>query len=604
MKNPPSGKSYFPVFFSLCLILLFVIIISKSELVTILLSIAIVASITVVGLSQIKSANLANLVARLYEKEKKHDRSIANGIIGELLAADRGGKSPGPVAAELIGSRFRLEKFAIFFREGDRLIPRVYGGIRPASLRRPIISQLQLPRSNSPVIEMIPDQERILDSLFRKREWQDFRSPLVFDYRWGRSEGMVMAADDVQGLLTTALRDSEFSRVFWPVLGSYIYQDVRLSDAFSEKRRLQNELTAARKDLSKLNKDLNQKLLDIHSFVEISGRLYTIFNEDQLFAALKEIVCSRLGAEKAEILCYDGDGKFTCFSGDQSDWSNLILESDSRFYELLAKSPKPLLLPIVGSGFEGDELFLNAAIAHGFQISSAIRVGNKMACVLLIAERSDKAHYTDSDLDFLSTITNIVSLSLENIRQYSTIEKLSYTDSMTGVYNYRYFYKRLIEEILRAKRYNRDLALVLLDIDNFKIFNDKYGHQTGDIVLKRMAGIITDTIRSIDVVSRYGGEEFCIIMPDTSAVSCRKFIERLRSDIAAFRLESEIFTDNSVITVSVGGAVFPQDATNVDRLIYCADMALLKAKASGRNRAVMYLPEFADKEESSIGGMQ
>jgi diguanylate cyclase (GGDEF)-like protein len=162
----------------------------------------------------------------------------------------------------------------------------------------------------------------------------------------------------------------------------------------------------------------------------------------------------------------------------------------------------------------------------------------------------------------------------------------------------------LNEEILRAKRFTRDLALVILDIDNFKLFNDNYGHQTGDLVLKRLAEIITRTIRSIDIVSRYGGEEFCIIMPDTNAANCEVFIERLRSEIAQFRLESDILKEDNVITVSVGGAVYPQHASTPDRIIYCADMALLKAKALGRNRAIMCQPEFIDKKESSIGGHQ
>jgi diguanylate cyclase (GGDEF)-like protein len=173
---------------------------------------------------------------------------------------------------------------------------------------------------------------------------------------------------------------------------------------------------------------------------------------------------------------------------------------------------------------------------------------------------------------------------------------------MTGIYNYRYFYKRLHEEVLRAKRYNRELALVILDIDNFKSFNDNYGHQAGDLVLKYLSDIVTKTIRSIDVVSRYGGEEFCIIMPDTGVGDCQIFIERLRSQIADFKFESELFRTGSKITISVGGAVYPFHAPTPDRLIYCADMALLRAKSLGRNRAVMYEPDPSVDSNSGKGG--
>jgi diguanylate cyclase (GGDEF)-like protein len=312
-----------------------------------------------------------------------------------------------------------------------------------------------------------------------------------------------------------------------------------------------------------------------------------------------------MGARRTEILYPDGDGKFIRYPQEDSDpEKGLKLMADSKLFGLLEKSAKPTVLPVISSGFEEDEPFLNYAIGRGFVVAATIRVGNQTGCILLVSERKDGRDYSDSDIDILSTVSNIASLSLENIRQYSTIEKLSYTDSMTGVYNYRYFYKRLSEEILRAKRFNRVLSLVILDIDNFKLFNDRYGHQIGDMVLKRLSRLITDTIRTIDVLSRYGGEEFCIIMPDTDAVSCGKFIERLRKEISDFRLESGELKESDVITVSVGGAVYPLHASTPDRIIYCADMALLKAKASGRNKAVMYQPEFTDKEESSIGGMK
>jgi diguanylate cyclase (GGDEF)-like protein len=173
---------------------------------------------------------------------------------------------------------------------------------------------------------------------------------------------------------------------------------------------------------------------------------------------------------------------------------------------------------------------------------------------------------------------------------------------MTGIYNYRYFYKRLGEEILRAKRYNRDISLVILDIDNFKLFNDNYGHQTGDMVLKSTAELVTRAIRSIDIVSRYGGEEFCIIMPDTSENSSRFFIERIKNEISDFKFRSGTMNEEMSITVSVGCSVFPHHGSTSDRLIYCADMALLKAKSLGRNKAMIYQADFLENKTSPKEG--
>jgi len=562
----------------------------------------IIVVIFAVVMSSIKLSGAKNLVREIYDKESSRDKSIASGLISELLTSDSGSKSTGAVAASLLTKSFKLQKFAVFIRENDKYIPRIYGGLRPSDLNRPRSSRIRTGSRELDNSGCFSDPSYVFRALLKTDDWQYFDSPIAFCHRWGRHNSLILIADNGKGLISDVLKDREFNKSFWPVLSAYTQFDSRLGDLSSENNHLKKELSGTRRDITNLHKELNSKLHDLHSYVKISGELYSIFNENQLFENLKKTVSTRLGARSAEILCSDGSGKFVNCTEDENRPPNFELSTDSAFFNLLRENPKPVLLPIAASGLENGDPFLEKAMAKGIQIGAGIVVENKMACILLIAEKSDKGRYSDSDLDFLSTIINIASLSLENIRQYTTIEKLSYTDSMTGVYNYRYFYKRLIEEILRAKRYNRELSLVILDIDNFKLFNDKYGHQTGDLVLKRMAGIITETVRSIDVVSRYGGEEFCIIMPDTNAENCEIFIERLRSEIAGFKLDSGALKDDNVITVSVGGAVYPRHSASADRLIYNADMALLKAKASGRNKAVMFQAEFVDKEESSIGG--
>jgi len=600
MINPPSGKQYsltvIPLLLLACLIPIFPI----GTGMKIALSAFILLLLISVIISYIKAANRRNIIESLIRVEKGRDRSIATVLLNDLLSREETNRSRGELIAETLVANFKLGQFALFNRERDKLVARISHGIKSSSLGRPKVSRVKSHLSAIPPSGKAALKEEFLNFLFRKRDWEYFESMLCVVHQWDRSRLTILVADDDQGLLGQAVENPEFNNVLWPALDSFFRQDFKLSEAVSENNKLRSDLASAKKDLNSLNRDLNQKLLDLHSFVEISGELYTIFNEDQLFKSLREIVRSKIGAADAEILCSDGNGRFVPITKEKED--NLVLDMESGLFNMLKDNQKPLLLPLVSAGSGKDDKFLAAAVDDKFQIATSIRVGNKMGCVLLVSERADKKRYTDSDLDFISTIANIASLSLENIRQYTTIEKLSYTDSMTGIYNYRYFYKRLIEEILRAKRFSRNLALVILDIDNFKIFNDKFGHQTGDLVLKRLAKIITDTIRSIDVVSRYGGEEFCIIMPDTDSESCAVFIERLRSVIAGFRLDSELPIDDNMVTVSVGGAVFPQHAGTADRLIYCADMALLKAKAGGRNTAIMYQADFSDKEETSIGG--
>ncbi len=175
----------------------------------------------------------------------------------------------------------------------------------------------------------------------------------------------------------------------------------------------------------------------------------------------------------------------------------------------------------------------------------------------------------------------------ENVEEMELLEELSFTDNLTTLSNRRYFYKRLHEELNRSERYGRKLALIIFDIDELKNINDTYGHQAGDEVIRQIGYMLKKFIRTIDVVARYGGDEFCIIMPESDKDTCMKFVERLHNKIvnSSFKLEEE--NKSISCTISMGVAVYPDHADNSKKLIYAADMALLRAKESGRNKALL-----------------
>ncbi len=181
---------------------------------------------------------------------------------------------------------------------------------------------------------------------------------------------------------------------------------------------------------------------------------------------------------------------------------------------------------------------------------------------------------------------------IENVGRFEKVEELSYTDGLTGIYNFRFFQKRIREEFDRAKRYSRSMALLIFDIDDLKTVNDRLGHQVGDQLLRSFGEILTESVRTNDMVSRYGGDEFCLIMPETNREKVRLFMDRIREKIARNPLEVEGLPEQNY-SVSIGGAVFPEDAEDIDSLIKAADMALLKAKGEGRNCSRLYLPEYS-----------
>lgn len=180
--------------------------------------------------------------------------------------------------------------------------------------------------------------------------------------------------------------------------------------------------------------------------------------------------------------------------------------------------------------------------------------------------------------------TRLDDSNMKVIEANKQLKELSIRDGLTNLFNRRYFDGRLEEEIRRAQRYARKFALEMVDIDHFKTLNDKYGHSCGDEVLKQVARIMKETTREADVVCRYGGEEFCILLIEIDEKSAHNHAERLRSAVASSPFTNGQGPLNETITVSVGVAVFPEDANDQRVLIESADGALYAAKGGGRNQ--------------------
>jgi diguanylate cyclase (GGDEF)-like protein len=163
--------------------------------------------------------------------------------------------------------------------------------------------------------------------------------------------------------------------------------------------------------------------------------------------------------------------------------------------------------------------------------------------------------------------------------------KLSTTDPLTGIYNRRFINEFLMKEIERSKRLDKNFALIICDIDNFKEINDTYGHISGDVAIQSLSELITGKIRHLDVFGRYGGDEFMMILPETDKESASQVIERIRHKIE----KDDIPLPNDLrvkITASFGVAVFPEDGYFSDDLLVTADERLYKAKSLGKNRVV------------------
>lgn len=209
-----------------------------------------------------------------------------------------------------------------------------------------------------------------------------------------------------------------------------------------------------------------------------------------------------------------------------------------------------------------------------------LRVRERVRGVLWV-HYNEPRRFAEEDIHLLSYFANQAAIAIENARLFAETTRLANTDPLTGLYNHRYFYHLLETEVKRARRYSRSLSLIMLDIDRFKQFNDRFGHLSGDEALRCLAQILRKNSRGVDMVARYGGEEFAIILPETDLAQAAVQAERIRTAAV------ETQWPESQLTISLGAAALSPDMTKAEDLVRDADRALYQAKDAGRNQVCL-----------------
>ena len=262
----------------------------------------------------------------------------------------------------------------------------------------------------------------------------------------------------------------------------------------------------------------------------------------------------------------------------------VVTETDARKApELLRREPFDVLL-----------LDLVMPEVHGLELLTQIREHWNVLPILIVTAHGGGNATLEAmrrgATDFVTKPVDASHLDLR-IRAACDLEKarrLANTDGLTGLYNHRYLHQRLDQEIERVGRYGRCLSLVMADIDHFKTYNDTFGHPGGDAVLIAVAEILRQVSRSTDVVGRYGGDEFVLILPETPASEALIMAERARRHVEAFHLSAAVGdAAGTVVTLSLGVAELSLAGGGKEELIEAADDALYEAKRTGRNRVCL-----------------
>lgn len=217
-----------------------------------------------------------------------------------------------------------------------------------------------------------------------------------------------------------------------------------------------------------------------------------------------------------------------------------------------------------------------------------LKAKDKVNGIILADNFITKKPITNDDLRMLIMLANQAGLAIENSQLYEKTVLRAHSDSLTDLWNHGYFQYLLQEELEKSKVTRDPLSLLAVDIDDFKIYNDTLGHQSGDKILKELSTVLKNQSRKMDYVCRYGGEEFMVILPQTNKQESYLIAERLRQDIEKQPFIYEEILPNKKLTVSIGVSTFPEDGTSPADLIASADKALYHAKNTGKNNTCCY----------------
>ena len=333
-----------------------------------------------------------------------------------------------------------------------------------------------------------------------------------------------------------------------------------------------------------------RKIVSYSQLKDLTEKLSLCVNLEETSGILSFEVNKLFGDKDITVILYlfhSSTGELGISSSQKGQMQvSLKAKKGDLFDQWVVKTLNPLLVEDAKNDFRFDIEKMMSEEDRPIRslISAPMLVGDKALGILRVDSASAQ-YFTTDDLRFLRTIADLTSVAIENAQLYQKIEEMAIRDGLTGLYLRRHMMERLNEEIGRELRRGRELCFLMIDLDRFKQYNDTFGHTAGDIVLRTVAGILTEHFSQPgDLVCRYGGEEFCVLLPDCPKTKAVALADEIRTKVQERQIV--LRRQKTHVTVSVGVASFPGDAKVKEELIYKADEALYKAKEGGRNKVV------------------
>lgn len=327
----------------------------------------------------------------------------------------------------------------------------------------------------------------------------------------------------------------------------------------------------------KLFENEKQKRVLEQTLLEVTNAITSTLDLKEVLAKVLEAMSHFIRFSRSVVLLKEVDRFEVAVAGgggDIREGETVDVVGDAFLAEIASTK-----IPVVGNAPESRLLDWRGA---GEMLAGVpVMYREDLLGIIVLSCRDD-----DVSRELLFTLAGQAGVAIQNARMFSKINMMATIDGLTGLYNRRYFFEMVEKEFAKFKRHGRALSVCMLDIDHFKRINDTYGHAAGDEVLRQLAGKLTEMLREYDIVGRYGGEEFAVVLPETTPADAGRIMERIRAAIEASVVKTE---DGAEIryTLSIGVSAFAKDSKGVYGVFEEADKGLYEAKGSGRNRVVV-----------------
>lgn len=382
----------------------------------------------------------------------------------------------------------------------------------------------------------------------------------------------------------------QLSHAFNRMLVRLTEMKVEEIDTHWELERAQKELSL-KAQLEDANAQLSRRVGDLSLLYDVSRALNETLELQDLLGRITSLVGERLGIPRTSLMLVGEEGRLEL----RAAWPKqapvgLSFAPGEGACGRAAAERRPVYVPDLSSR---DGLYVKRGVAGEATAGSLIAVPlvhQDTVLGVLNLERPAVDAFRTEEHELLQAVADQAAVAVQNARLHAQTVALSITDPLTGAPNRRHLFQRLEMEIARAHRFGTQLSVLMVDIDHFKQLNDQNGHRAGDEVLQRVADLLGSSVRKVDLLARYGGEEFMVLLPQVPKEEASGVAEKLRKAVAETPDEYGPGQPLGRVTISVGVANLPVDATDQEKLVDCADSALYAAKRAGRDKAIAYAP--------------